>query len=223
MKIVIAVLMLTPMFSHALTNEKYRPIPPCGDYVDDCIPRNPKPRPLPFPRPCPRPWDDCTNDPYRPLTELREKTAGLSRAVADGKLDKAGERLDALFMGAGSGKSSAMTVSADVKENPNPPTIFYPDAENSRSVGRYAGLMVSGRSSSGPRIVRVGAEGALIGGAIGAGATGGSAVGAGGGAYIGDKAQDAAGNAIDRYVNRDRTQDSIKEYGGCRLKGTCSK
>jgi hypothetical protein len=48
--------------------------------------------------PCPG-WDDP--DPTLPLSDLRSKTAGLTAAVSDGKMDKAAESLNGLFTGAG--------------------------------------------------------------------------------------------------------------------------
>lgn len=73
----------------------YRPIPRCGDFVDDC------------PKPDCQNWRDCPERYEKPaasrtVREFSVRTAALTGAIADGKMDQAAEGLDGLFSGSGS-------------------------------------------------------------------------------------------------------------------------
>lgn len=138
------------------------------------------------------------------LEDLRSKTSGLSAAIADGKLDKAGESLNRLFAGAGS--------KANGVESPSVAAVNWNSAGsgNRGFMNRFPGARAAARvpavertmggNSSGARMVLVGDtdanprsnDGAVVG-AIG-GAAGGAAAGASGGAV--GAAAGAVGGAI---------------------------
>lgn len=134
--------------------------------------------------------------------------AAITASVAEGKLDDAAQGLEGLFSGAATPAASAFAVSASAKENPNPPTIFYPDAkpatpaagkrkEIGHDVPRPPILLVDCGDSNGCR------------------------------SETGKIVEDATGwifKGIEKRIEEhDYTKDSRETYGGCRMKGTCSK
>lgn len=193
MKIVIAVLAVMPMLAHAapaaaldlprrpLINRPH-PNPPCGDYIDECGRK---------------PWEIVS------LNELKARTAGLSASISEGKMDKAGESLDALFTGAGSKvkASEAPAVAAGVRAA-SPRWVLGvrkgrdPLAEREHAVPAPSFRNVACGDKDGCK------------------------------SELGKRAEDfvdAVTKPIEKWVERDRTQESRDTYGGCRMKGTCPK
>lgn len=181
----------------------------CGDYIDDC----------------PRPGDDCFGETdclprRRTLDSFRAQTAAVTAAVGNHDLDKASEGLERMFV-LGAEKSGGVVFAGAQPTGPDegvsgiPPQ---PKTEKPRAWSARAALTVpsprqfgaGGRQTQG-RIVLVGAEGTVRDLAINLGAT-----------VIAEGVKKGA-DAIERYVDRDQTQESIKEYGGCRLQGTCDR
>lgn len=193
MKIVIAVLAVMPMLAHAapaaardvsrlpLINRP-QPNPPCGDYWDDC-------------------GEERRRDKY--LLNLKAGTAGLSAAVADGKLDKAGESLNGLFAGAGAkenGPETPAVAAGDLTSSPRwvlgVPKVRLSRVERQRDVPSPSLRNVDCGDKDGCR------------------------------SETGKVVEDAFKGIvkpIEKWVERDRTQESRDTYGGCRMKGTCPK
>lgn len=198
----------------ATTVALYRPNPdpPCGDYIDDC----------------PKPWDKGNPDRdqrYHILSGLGRQTSELSKAVQGGNLDKAGEGLSALFTGsaaksggsevgavyagASSQASSAMTSTAPevlilsgsarglrgIDEVVVPSMIVPKNDEPEKGYGK-GNLRLAGLTE-------------VVGGVVVK--------------VIVEKGIEKANEAIEKHVERDQTQESIERYGGCRVKGTCDK
>lgn len=204
MKIVLAVLAVMPMLAHAapavardvvrtpLINRP-QPNPPCGDY-----------------------WDDCGKKGRRDfyLEDLKAKTSGLSAAIADGKMDKAGESLNGLFAGAGSkskGSETSAVAAGEWAVEPRGDSGLAKPGAAPRD-GRMLPLIErEGGRGAGFKIVPVGlkdgAEKVIIPIVIEAA----------------KKAADNVDKAISDKLTAPDTERARQEYGGCRMKGTCSK
>lgn len=209
MKIVFAVLAVMPLLAHAapaaardasrppLINRP-PPNPPCGDY-----------------------WDDCGEKGRRDLylLNLKAKTAGLSVAIADGKLDKADETLNGLFTGAGSkekgSESSAVAAGAWTVEPWSGGVL------TKHRVAPRRGEMLpliergNGERENGFKIMPVGLkeEAAkeiieeVVKEAI----------------PVVKEVVKKADQALSDKLTAPDTERARQEYGGCRMKGTCSK
>lgn len=214
MKIVIAVLALMPSLVSAQSNSAvYRPLPDtrCG-YVD-CIPPEPQPWPKPRPKPC-KPWEGC-HDPIVPLSSLKSKAASLTAAIADGKFDQAGAGLDGFYSGSASGEkgSEASAVAAGAWTVEPRTDAVLPKFKPAPREGRIKPLIERLFEKKEPefKIVPVGLKDEAVKVAI---------------PLVVEAVREAAKN-VDKAVSDRLTAPDVErarqEYGGCRMKGTCSK
>jgi len=201
------VMTLTSFAGAAVTTSVlYRPIqPPCGDYIDDC----PKPRPHPFP--------DCRYRPCRPdfdrgIVQIQAQAADITGAISDGKMDQASEGLNSFFTGSGAKGDSSQGVVVAAGEWSASPSVAVELTQFKSSSHREVVIPLIERDGDarfgGARVVPVGF---------------GREVGVGVGIEIIKEGVKQANEAAERYVNRDQTNESKEKYGGCRMKGTCSK
>lgn len=206
MKIVIAVLALMPSLVSAQSNSAvYRPLPDtrCG-YVD-CIPPEPQPWPKPRPKPC-KPWEGCEY-PVVPLSSLESKAASLNAAIVEGKFDQAGAGLDGFYTGSMSKEKGSSAVVAAGDWAVVPPTEVALSKFRLTSRGGESRSSIEGLKANGVgefKILPVGLKEDAAKAIVKEGAK-------------------RAVEAIEKYVERDQTKESIEKYGGCRMKGTCPK
>lgn len=193
MKIVIAVLAVMPLLAHAA---------PAAARDASRPPLINRPQSNP---PCGDYWDDCgekgRRDQY--LLNLKAKAADLSAAVSDGKMDKAGESLNGLFAGAGSKEKGSETAAVAAGTWTTAPRRVLgvrkgrnPSVEREDGVPAPAFRNVDCGDKDGCRSET--------------------------GKVVEDVVK-AVTKPIEKYVERDQTKESIEKYGGCRVKGTCSK
>lgn len=192
----------------AVTTNRRLPEPPCGDYVE-CTPK-------------PKPWE--TGPIFRPMDALNAKTAAITGAIGDKNMDKASEGLENLFSGAGSksGRSGAAeTESGAVYAGDWTGTKSYPGLPSSVSDARGAYESAARRAVPRPELgvgTLTTSKKPKMSAYQAAEVVGGAVVG-----EIIRRGIDAAEKALDRYADRDQTQESKEKYGGCRMNGTCDK
>lgn len=210
MKIVIAVLAVMPLLAHAapaaardvsrppLINRP-QPNPPCGDYYDDCgqkLPRN------------------------LYLGDLRTKTSGLSAAIADGKMDKAGESLNGLFAGAGSKAKGSETSAVPMPDWAVEPRTdmglskfqFAPRGNamrplierlNENKEREFKITPVGAEEEAVKEVVRIIVKDVVV--------------------PVVKETTNKIDKAIDEKLTKPDVGRAIDQYGGCRVQGTCKK
>lgn len=138
-----------------------------------------------------------------------EQGAGLiSQAVADGDNGAVAKNLESFFAGAPSrGGQEQTAVAAGGSWN------FSGGFERGFAAGDVRKRLDKRHPVPQPRIEEEQSPIVLVGAVD-------TAVGAIGG-YIIEKGIEKADKALNDYVNRDQTKESIDKYGGCRMKGTC--
>jgi hypothetical protein len=197
-----AVMMSAASLASAQVSAVYRPEPylPCGDYTD-CDPK---------------PWN-CRRQPCGPGCEIlldgaKGAIGAATTSIADGDINAASQSLDGLFSGSGvkpGAKNSGSNASAVYAGG----WALRADSEEKPGF-KFSDPMPKLRRSTGlghrtPTVVPV-----ACGDAQGCKSDLGKII---------EDFVDAVTSPIERHVERDRTPESREEYGGCRMKGTCSK
>lgn len=188
-------------FAGAAETSLYQPYPPDCRTWDDCQPK-------------PKPWEDClrTSYPGKPCKpyviygSLEEKGQGVSKSLENQDFGKASDALTEFFDGgAGQAKGSVLgntptesAESADLRDSVKAPdfNVVPKTPGKKRGVPAPEFLATNCGDSSGCK------------------------------SEIGKAVEDALGGVlkpVEKWVERDQTKESREKYGGCRMKGTCSK
>lgn len=214
MKIVIAVLAMMPLLAHAAPSAAldlsghstvYRPFPnpPCGDFIDDCE-RHPKP------------WEDCRyaycspgRPRPRPLEGMNDKVSGITGSIGKGNIALASQGLDGLYSGSGLIAGGHNAVSNEGAVYAGTWTIAPPLPQVDRMGAAAISSLSREKAVPAPTFHKI-ACGDKDGCKSEVGKT-----------Y--EDIVEGLTTPLRLWVERDRTQESRDTYGGCRMKGTCSK
>jgi hypothetical protein len=204
-----------------------RPDYPCNKYIDDCRDQE-RPRGCERygecpPKPCTNIYDGCLPMVPHPMEDVSDKTAGIATSIGKGDFTKASEGLDGLFSGSGikaggtkaSSSDSAVyagawsveprAVAGFSKFRPAPrgdemhPSVERLDANQERG---FKITPVGYQEEVAKELIKEAVKEAIP---------------------VVKEAVQKADQALSDKLTAPDTERARQEFGGCRMKGTCSK